>query len=139
MASGSGNGHSIEWMLHDSQIDDATLAEALAAEYYPGLHAFVLALNRKPYLPSPNPGIEAIAQAVSERHRFWNDTTLKAWLYRLAYQIHTRNQSTVSQLRLAPQVPGAETGRRKLPNIGSEISRSGAAFTIAADLRARAG
>jgi DNA-directed RNA polymerase specialized sigma24 family protein len=103
MASGSGNGHSIEWMLHDSQIDDATLAEALAAEYYPGLHAFVLALNRKPYLPSPNPGIEAIAQAVSERHRFWNDTTLKAWLYRLAYQIHTRNQSTLANFGWLPR------------------------------------
>jgi hypothetical protein len=115
MASNSGNGYSIEWMLHDSQIDDATLAEALAEEYYPGLHAFVLALNLKPYLPSPNPGLEAIAKAVSERHRFWNDTTLQTWLYRLAYQIHNLNQSPLANFRWRPRFLKPKQDQKNLP------------------------
>jgi hypothetical protein len=138
MVSNPGNGNSIEWMLHDSQIDDATLAEALAAEYYPGLHAFVLALNRKPYLPSPNPGLEVIAKAVSERHRFWNDTTLQAWLYRLAYQIYNRKQSPLANFRWLPRFLKPKQDKKNLPNRGSEIFRSRAAFTAAADLRTRA-
>jgi DNA-directed RNA polymerase specialized sigma24 family protein len=117
MASNPGNGNSIEWMLHDSQIDDATLAEALAAEYYPGLHAFVLALNRKSYLPSPNPVIEAIAKAVSDRHRFWNDTTLKAWLYRLAYQINTRKQSLLPNFRWLPRFWEPKQDEKNFPTV----------------------
>jgi hypothetical protein len=115
MASHPGNGNSIEWMLHDSQIDNFTLAEALAAEYYPGLHAFVLALNRTPSLPSPNPGLEAIAKAVSERHRFWNDTTIQAWLYRLAYQIHNRNQSAFANFLRLPRFLKPKQNKNSFP------------------------
>jgi hypothetical protein len=117
MASNPGNGNSIEWMLHDSQIDDATLAEALAAEYYPGLHAFVQALNPKLFLPSLNPGIEAIAKAVSDRHRFWNDTTLKAWLYRLAYQINTRKQFLLANFRWLPRFWEPKRDEKNFPTM----------------------
>ena len=88
-------------MLHDTQIDDASLAKVLVAEYYPRLHAFALALHGKPYPAYLNPGQEAIAKAIIERHRFWNETTLRAWLYRLTYHLHNKKPSYKRLSRLS--------------------------------------
>jgi hypothetical protein len=74
----------ITWMLHSAQVDDATLAEALVSGFYAGLYAFALALSHRSHLASAA-GQSAIAQAVSGRHRFWGETSLRAWLYRLIY------------------------------------------------------
>jgi hypothetical protein len=82
----------ITWMLHSPQVDEATLAEALVSEFYAGLYAFSLALSDRSHLASAA-GQSAIAQAVSGRHRFWGETSLRAWLYHLVYLHHQKDPS----------------------------------------------
>jgi hypothetical protein len=84
---------SIAWMLHSAQVDDATLIEALSSEFYAGLYAFALELSGQPHRATViTQG--SICKAVRDRHRFWNETTLRAWLYRLAYLQYQNNPAS---------------------------------------------
>jgi DNA-directed RNA polymerase specialized sigma24 family protein len=88
--------HSISWMLHSAHVENAALAEVLVSEFYTGLYAFGLSLSGHPELASSS-GQAAIAQAISERHRFWNETSLCAWLYRLTYR-NLQKKTSLSKL-----------------------------------------
>jgi DNA-directed RNA polymerase specialized sigma24 family protein len=101
----------MDWMIHNNLIDDATLVEAMLSEFYAGLHGFIFSLSGQPQLASAA-GQQAIAQAVMGRHRFWNENSLRAWLYRLAY-LHlqkdlSQGKSIFSQsLRVARKSPAS--------------------------------
>jgi hypothetical protein len=85
----------IEWMMHDNRVHETTLIHALASEYYVGLHAFASALVEEPGLTSLHPIHQAIAKAVSERHRFWNEVSLRAWLYHLTFQFCEKDKPSI--------------------------------------------
>ena len=81
---------SITWMLHSAEINDSALAEALVIEFYEGVIAFAMSVSGNPDL-AKSAGQAAIIQAVTGRHRFWGETSLRAWLYRLAYLYLQKN------------------------------------------------
>jgi DNA-directed RNA polymerase specialized sigma24 family protein len=90
-------------MFHDEGVSVAHLAEALAYSHYEDLFRLVLFLNGG-QVSAGSVVQDTLVLAVEKRNRFWNETSLKAWLYRLAYQ------TTQSSLKKGapPTGPGEE-------------------------------
>jgi DNA-directed RNA polymerase specialized sigma24 family protein len=98
---------SIEWQLHSSKVSDLELSEALAAKFYQRLVLFGLHLTGS-RVEADAAASQAIVEATANRHRFWNETSLKAWLYklalhRLASQLENRRSSGSFFRRLIPR------------------------------------
>jgi RNA polymerase sigma factor (sigma-70 family) len=75
----------LEWMLHSTEIDDAMLLEALLHHYYPGLYQLTLMVTNDPLMAVTAAG-QALSAAVARRHRYTGETSLRAWIYALAYR-----------------------------------------------------
>jgi len=101
---------SITWMLQSAEINDSALAEALVTEFYTGVIAFAQTLSGNSHLAT-SAGQAAIIQAVTRRYRFWGETSLQAWLYRLVY-LHLRKNGI--QDRQSPSQQ-AQTARKRVP------------------------
>jgi hypothetical protein len=83
MQSGTGDtSHGINWMLHNGQVSDEDLAQVLIEEYYENLYRFAFCLTLDEDQAGRN-ARKSIVNAVEERHRFWNQTSLNAWLFSL--------------------------------------------------------
>jgi hypothetical protein len=107
----------LDWMFHNEEVSEAQLAEALAHSYYEDLFRLVLFLNGG-QVSAGSIVIDTLVNAVERRNRFWNETSLKAWLYRLAYQ------KTQASLKRGPPTPGP--GDELLPasvSIGNDAAR----------------
>ncbi|RPI35133.1 MAG: sigma-70 family RNA polymerase sigma factor, partial [Chloroflexota bacterium] len=75
----------LEWMLQNSQVDDGMLGEALVREYYASIYHLAISIL-KDHSKAGEVARETIHQAVANRHRYWGETRLRVWLYRIAYQ-----------------------------------------------------
>ncbi|MFO7623675.1 MAG: hypothetical protein R6V73_04940 [Anaerolineales bacterium] len=75
----------LEWMLHSTEVDDAVLLEALLHRYYPGLYQLTLMVTNDPLMAVTAAG-QALSAAVARRHRYSGETSLRAWIYGLAYR-----------------------------------------------------
>lgn len=73
------------WMLQSTQVDDTALLQALVHEEYRDIYQLSAFLMGDATL-----GIEAAQQAlvsaILNRHRYWGEASLKAWLYKLVYK-----------------------------------------------------
>lgn len=72
-------------MLHSGEVSDSDLAFALVEEYYGSLHRFAFWLTQDGQIAG-EAALKVAGQAVEERHRFWNQTSLPAWLLGLVYK-----------------------------------------------------
>jgi DNA-directed RNA polymerase specialized sigma24 family protein len=74
-----------EWMLQSSEVDDALLSEALIHKYYPGLYQLTLTVTDDPDTAA-QVARYAISSAVTRRHRYSGEFSLRVWLYSMGYQ-----------------------------------------------------
>jgi DNA-directed RNA polymerase specialized sigma24 family protein len=75
----------INWMLQNGQVSDEDLAHVLIDEYFENLHRLAFWLTRDEKRAGEI-ARKSIVAAVKERHRFWNQSTLHAWLLSLVYK-----------------------------------------------------
>jgi DNA-directed RNA polymerase specialized sigma24 family protein len=75
----------LEWMLHSTEVDNAVLLEALLHRYYPGLYQLTLLVTDDPLMAMMAAG-QALTTAVARRHRYTGETSLRAWIYAMAYR-----------------------------------------------------
>jgi DNA-directed RNA polymerase specialized sigma24 family protein len=77
--------NSIEWMLQSTEVSDHALLEILTEFVYPDLLRFGRQLSLSSE-SSSRLAAAAVVMAVRSRHRFWNQTSLKAWLFYIFFQ-----------------------------------------------------
>lgn len=70
----------LDWMMQNHQINDDLLIQALVQEYYREAFRFaVFRLNDR--LVARGLVEDVILKAVSDRHRYWGDASLKSWIF----------------------------------------------------------
>lgn len=83
--------HELEWMLQNSQVDDAMLLEALVGEHYSAVAQLALFILNDPAKITYAAGM-TFTNAVAYRHRYTGEQPLKAWLLAIAYRACSRLQ-----------------------------------------------
>ncbi len=85
----------LEWMLQSEQVTDSTLIRVLVHDYYPGIYrlaAFLIG-DKEAWQGATPDQLRKAAQEVTEqalikvvmnRHRYWGDPELPAWILGLA-------------------------------------------------------
>lgn len=78
----SGTKVDLDWMMQNGQIQDKMLAQALVEEFYED--ALLFAAYRLNDLSKSRKLVgDVIINAVSNRHHYWGDTSLKAWIIQM--------------------------------------------------------
>jgi len=72
----------LEWMMQNEQIQDEMLARALVEEFYEEALLFAAYRLNDPDKARRLVG-DAIIKAVSNRHHYWGDSSLKAWIVQM--------------------------------------------------------
>lgn len=97
----------LEWMLQSAEIEDALLIEALIHKYYAGLYQLTLSVTENPQAATRAAG-QAITSAVSMRHRYSGEYSLRVWLYSLG--CHLALKSAQKRQWAAPTKKGDKQG-----------------------------
>lgn len=80
----------LEWMFQNNQVADEDLLKVLTSEFYSAIYTLALALKREPE-KARDAAKQTLLAAVSDRHRYWGQQSLKVWLYSLTVNISQRS------------------------------------------------
>jgi hypothetical protein len=123
----------LEWMLQSNQVPDSALLQALVHRYYAWIYCLAgFLLNSKNLPPETTlvamriSAAQALLAVVKNRHRYWGDPELSAWIFGLAlHAIQSTNQTPGN--RNPPHAPAVLT-ENQLPSTDRDLDMAVAAL-----------
>jgi hypothetical protein len=109
----------LEWMLQSNQVSDSELLQALVTRYYTRIYCLAgLLLDKKNSQDEPTPTTlrisaeQALLCIVKNRHRYWGDPELPAWIFGLALVAIQKTDQTF-RIPTPPVDPAMQTDSRR--------------------------
>ena len=100
----------LEWMLQSNQVSDSALLQALVHRYYAWIYCLAgFLLNKKNSQNDLTPSElrasteKALLRIIKDRHRYWGDPELPAWIFGIALGVIQKTNQT----RRIPSPPGS--------------------------------
>jgi DNA-directed RNA polymerase specialized sigma24 family protein len=111
----------IEWMLQSNQVTDSALLQALVHRYYAWIYCLAgFLLYKKNSQEETAPAAlrasveQALLSIVKNRHRYWGDPELSAWIFGLALCAIQKTNQTAGN-RNPPDAPAVLTENQLSP------------------------
>ena len=105
----------LDWMLQSDQVSDQAVTETIARDHFSSIYSLVRAYLDDVELASAVV-FDTISQAVANRHQYWGDVPVRAWLFSLAYRLCQKHRLQTFQHRLESLFWGS--GSRPVALIG---------------------
>ena len=128
----------LEWMLQSEQVTDSTLIRVLVHDYYPRIYrlAYLLIGDTKEWQAANPDELQKVARGVTEqalikvvmdRHRYWGDPELPAWILRHAIRFIRKAIPALPSPPEITTIPG-DAGEENRNPVSPEMDKSVAAL-----------
>jgi DNA-directed RNA polymerase specialized sigma24 family protein len=130
----------LEWMLQSEKVPDSTLIRALVHDYYPQIYrlaALLIGENKAWQAANPDElkkaareiAEQALIKVVMNRHRYWGDPELTAWIMGLAVRF-IRKAAPALQASVPAPLSSDELFGDKKNSVSSDMEKSVAGLDI---------
>jgi DNA-directed RNA polymerase specialized sigma24 family protein len=129
----------LEWMLQSEQVSDDTLIRVLVHDYYTSIYrlAEFLLEEERVFGAASSPELHAAARdiaeqalmkVVMERHRYWGEPELAAWILGITIRLIRNTRSILPASQSTDPVFPIEQAERKSKPIDPELEKTVAAL-----------